>query len=868
MEYQNKTLQNTSKKQQVAVISKLQNMQWLKNNVPLSGYVKKGVKNLKDLEVVKSTHTSVNNNVDLPNFINTNFITHDNKCNFEIETDITEKSVLLTNTVSTWNLQNKRENTSSLLNKPELDLKQLEEKEIINMTNTDSLIIQNFKMKCKLEDQEKDNSSMLSIATEDTSQDAVVSNLVPLKVQDNISKTNQTNIDDKNNNDKLSSVKKLNSKSGTAMTMALKKDNVQEKSSNNINLKEKSPDLLCTTKNDTCSFNLSKTSNFSAKSKKIYENQTVTIDNKLKNEMKDFKKESDMKCSSESPSRCASKNVKENEQNKTISNNVNKQFKVNRMNSSYRKTENKSIPKTYNDSSETTQYSVAKEKKYSNSFQPIQLRTTAQSFNLNEEYCALNNKLITSDNKSDNAKPHVTIETEQVAKTPTLKDECINEFIDDKLVTNSVKQETNISSKEIEKTDENTIQDFSYNNFVNECIEQKEICINSPLQDLPNLQTNNQNIKESAYNDSCDSNPQFDNMYSSNVWHNYKNGQQNIYQQQTSSHHNFIHPITDPLGRSCPINNTLSSLIPNVPNSDVNAVHLNQYGNVPTMQNNLMNTSSISNQNLPTNTKNANMMQYQMPNMVPYNNSNVVRPQPNYGTHPMIIADEQYNLHGYGMNPLYCINNCPVCRNNYLLFHHWNSPNIYPAPVTIVTNPNQCNCMLCCNQLQSNNIIYKTPGAVTQSPPYVRTEVSCEQNVRRNFMKPISKSWYNDTSLKNNEAYNSNLKAQEVIINMPEQIDQEQKNQDNELLDKEINNLPIISPKDYMNYGSSFLANNKVTGPQTKFNEIRESPQSYNSQNKKGNRRSFLSKEYVSNANTDCGKKIFKQQYNSSYKTQ
>ncbi|XP_015183699.1 PREDICTED: probable serine/threonine-protein kinase ndrD isoform X2 [Polistes dominula] len=793
MEYQNKTLQNTSKKQQVAVISKLQNMQWLKNNVPLSGYVKKGVKNLKDLEVVKSTHTSVNNNVDLPNFINTNFITHDNKCNFEIETDITEKSVLLTNTVSTWNLQNKRENTSSLLNKPELDLKQLEEKEIINMTNTDSLIIQNFKMKCKLEDQEKDNSSMLSIATEDTSQDAVVSNLVPLKVQDNISKTNQTNIDDKNNNDKLSSVKKLNSKSGTAMTMALKK---------------------------------------------------------------------------ESPSRCASKNVKENEQNKTISNNVNKQFKVNRMNSSYRKTENKSIPKTYNDSSETTQYSVAKEKKYSNSFQPIQLRTTAQSFNLNEEYCALNNKLITSDNKSDNAKPHVTIETEQVAKTPTLKDECINEFIDDKLVTNSVKQETNISSKEIEKTDENTIQDFSYNNFVNECIEQKEICINSPLQDLPNLQTNNQNIKESAYNDSCDSNPQFDNMYSSNVWHNYKNGQQNIYQQQTSSHHNFIHPITDPLGRSCPINNTLSSLIPNVPNSDVNAVHLNQYGNVPTMQNNLMNTSSISNQNLPTNTKNANMMQYQMPNMVPYNNSNVVRPQPNYGTHPMIIADEQYNLHGYGMNPLYCINNCPVCRNNYLLFHHWNSPNIYPAPVTIVTNPNQCNCMLCCNQLQSNNIIYKTPGAVTQSPPYVRTEVSCEQNVRRNFMKPISKSWYNDTSLKNNEAYNSNLKAQEVIINMPEQIDQEQKNQDNELLDKEINNLPIISPKDYMNYGSSFLANNKVTGPQTKFNEIRESPQSYNSQNKKGNRRSFLSKEYVSNANTDCGKKIFKQQYNSSYKTQ
>lgn len=767
--------------------------------------------------------------------------------------------------VSSWNLKNKIENNSSLLNKQELDLKKFEGKEVINMTNIDSLIIQDFKMKSKLEEREKDNCSMLNIVTADTSQDAVVCNLVPLKVQDNISKTNQTNVDDKNNNDKL------NSTSSIVMTTVLKKDNNQEKSSNNISSKEKSPDLLCTTKKDTCSLNLSKTSNFSGKSKKIYENQNVTVDNKLKNEMKDSKKESDMKYSSESTSKCANKNVKENGQNKPIIINVNRQSKVNRVNSSHKKTENKSIPKTYNDSSETTQYSVVKEKKYtSNSFQSIQLKTTAQPFNINEEYCVINNKLITSDNKSDNTKPHVTMETELVAKTPTLKDECINKFIDDKLVTNTVKQETNTSSKEIEKTDENTIQNFSCNHFVNECIEQKEICINPPLQDLPNLQTNNQNIKESTHNDFCDSNPQFDNMYSTNVWHNYKNLQQNIYQQQTPSHQNFIHPISDPLVRSTPVNTTLPSLIPNVSNSDVNAVHLNQYGNVPTIQNNSMNASSMSNQNLPTDTKNANMMQYQMPNMVPYNNSNLVRPQPNYCAHPMTIPDEQYNSHGYGMNPLYYINNCPCCRNSYyLLSHNWNLSNVYPVPLTIVTNPNQCNCMLCCNQLQSNNMIYKNPGVVTHNPSYVRAEVPCEQNLQRNFIKPTSKGWYNDISLKNNETCNTKLQIQEVIINMQEQIDQGQNTQDSELLNnKEINNLPIISPKDYMNYGSSFLANNKATRPQTKYNDIKESTQSYNSQNKKGNRRSFLSREYVSNANIDCGKKTFKQQYNSSYKTQ
>lgn len=37
MESQNRTLQNTSKTQQVAVISKLHNMQWLKNNALLPG---------------------------------------------------------------------------------------------------------------------------------------------------------------------------------------------------------------------------------------------------------------------------------------------------------------------------------------------------------------------------------------------------------------------------------------------------------------------------------------------------------------------------------------------------------------------------------------------------------------------------------------------------------------------------------------------------------------------------------------------------------------------------------------------------------------------------------------------------------------
>ncbi|KAI4503975.1 hypothetical protein M0802_001378 [Mischocyttarus mexicanus] len=868
MEYQNKTLLNTSKKQQVAVISKLQNMQWLKKKVPLPGYVKsrqveKGVDNLKDLESVKLTHTNVNNNIELSNSIDTIFITHDSKCDFEIETDVTEKSVVSTNALSTWNLKNKIENSSSLSNKQELDLKKLEGKEVMNMTNSDSLIIQNFEIKCKLNDKEKGNCSTLSVATKDTSQNATVRNQVPLKVQDNKNKPNQTNSDEKNNN--LTSIKKLNSKSGTQITTLLKKDN-----SNNINLNQQnSPDPLCTTKKEIYSLNLSKISNFTGKFKKIHDNQNVTVDNKLKNEMKDSckyetavinkkpqdnkdhqsnqstlniskelkstsnlqsKKESDMKYTTESTSRCVNKNIKENEQNKTtISNNVNRQSKVNRVNTSYRKTENKFIPKAYNDSSETTQYSMVKEKKN----QSTQLNITAQPFNIQEE-CS----------KSENTKPPTTMEIEQVAKTPPLKDECITEYINEKSVTNTIKQDTNTSSKEIEKTDGNTTQNFSHNNFVNESIEQKEIYTNPSSQDLSNLEANTQNIKENVYNDYCDNNQQFNNMYSTNVWHDYKNVQQNIYQPQVPPYQNFI-PISDQIVRNCPINT-----IPNMSHSDVNAVHSNQYGNVPTMQNNSMNPNSMSNMNLPSNAKNVNMMQYQMPNMVPYNNPNLVRPHPSYGAHPMTTPDEQYNLNGYGMNYLYAMNNCPACRNNnYLLLQNWNVPNIYPVPLTIVTNPNQCNCNICCNQLQQNQMIYKNPGVVPQTPAYVRTEHPREQNLQKNYMKPMSKAWYGDNSFKNNEAYNANVPTQEVILNMQEPVDQGQQNQDGEFLNsKETNNLPIISPKDYINYGSSFLTNIKATRPPTKYNEIRETNQSYNFQNKKNNRRSFISREFVPNA--------------------
>ncbi|KAL2712868.1 myb-like protein D [Vespula squamosa] len=954
MESQNKTLQNTSKTQQVTVISKLHNMQWLKNNTLLPGHVKsrtlkKSINNLREgLETVKFIHTSINNNLELANSTNIVLTTHDNKCDFDIESDITERSVVSKNIIST--LQLRKKINSSHLNKQALVLKESKEEEIINMATNDSLITEQLEMQLRLEEQQKDKCNALCIASEDIKQNIPKCDLVPLKVQEKINKMNQTNVHDKNNNDKLNTIKKSNSKSDIETTTLLMKDDDQEVRNNNISLNQEKHSLINSknldktyiTKKDARATNLSKTSNFVCKSQKTHEHQIEqpfkekeiqkiipnkstfinvpnkskneiskqNIDNKFKNGVKNSlknepiviskkcqdkkdhqpnqsilntskelkskcnlqsKKESNMK-SSESISKYTNKNVKESEENKTTpSNNINKQTKLNRTCYSYKKAENKSISKVYNNSSKTTLCTVKEKKNDSNSPGSVQLQTTARLSNVQEKYSIPSKKLITShaDNKYENIEHNTILKGEQATEIPTLKEQCIGKYIDDKLVTNTVNKETNTFSKEIEETNESITQNLPNKHSINECIEQKQIYTNPSLQGLSNLQTNIQNIKENVHNDLCDSNRQFDNISSTDNWYAYEHLQENIYQQQTPSHQNFIHSIPNQFITGCPVNTALPKYNSNISHSDTNTIHLNQYDNIPIMQNNSLNANSISNPNvLHTNTKNINMLQYQMPNMIPCNNPNIVRPQPGFCVHPMTAQEEQFNLHRYGMSYSYFMNSCFVCRNEHYLPHsqNWNLPNTYP--VSLLPNSHLCNCNLCCNHSPSNDIMYKNSAIARSIPTSIQAETSYEQNLQRNG-RPMSNSWYNDRNSHNNETYGINLQTQGVIVNMQEKIDSKQEKRNGEFLDdKETINLPIISPRACMNYEGGLPININTVRPQTKYSRRKESAPNYDFQYKKYNERSYISKEYVSNTKPDCGKKAINQQSHPNYKAQ
>nr|XP_050855015.1 protein PF3D7_1417600-like [Vespula vulgaris]XP_050855016.1 protein PF3D7_1417600-like [Vespula vulgaris] len=948
MESQNRTLQNTSKTQQVTVISKLHNMQWLKNNTLLPGHVKsrtlkKSINNLReDLETVKFVRTSINNNLELANTTNIVLTKHDNKYDSDIESDITERSVVSKNIIST--LQLKKKINSSYLNKQTLVLKELKKEEIMNMATNDSLITEQLEIQLRLEEQEKDKCNALCIASEDTKQNTPECNLlVSLEVQDKINKINQTNVHDKNNNDKLNTIKQSNSKSDIETTTLLIKDDDQEVRSNNISLSQekhssinsKNLDKTYITKKDTRATNLSKTSNVACKSQKTHEHQIeqplkeketqkivpnksafINVPNKSKNEIskqnidikfkngiknslknepvviskkfqdkKDYqpnqsilntskelkskcnlqsKKESNIKPSSESISRYTNKNVKESEEKTTPSNSINKQTKLNRACYSYKKAENKSISKVYNNSSKTTQCTVKEKKNDSNSSSLVQLQTTAQLFNVQEKHSGPSKKVITShaDNKYENIAQNTILKGEQAIEIPILKEQCIDECINDKLVFNTVNKEINAFFKEVEETNESIIPNLPNKHSINECIEQKPIYTNPSLQDSSNLQTN---IKESVHNDFCDSNRQFDNISSNNTWYAYEHSQENIYQQQTPSHQNFIHSVPNQFITGCPVNTTLPKYNSNVSHSDANAIHLNQYDNIPIMQNNSLNTSSMSNPNvLHTSTKNTNMLQYQMPNIVPCSNPNMIRPQPGFCVHPMTAQEEQFNLHRYGMSYSYFMNSCFVCRNEHYLPHsqNWNLPNTYP--VSLLPNSHLCNCNLCCNHSPSNDMMYKNPAIARSIPTSMQAETSYEQNLQRNG-RPMSNSWYNDRSSHSNETYGINLQTQGVIVQ--EKIDSKQEKKDCEFLsDKEITNLPIISPRACMNYEGGLPININTVRPQTKYSRRKESGPNYDFPYKKYNERSYISKEYMSNAKSDYGKKAIKQQSHPNYK--
>lgn len=480
------------------------------------------------------------------------------------------------------------------------------------------------------------------------------------------------------------------------------------------------------------------------------------------------KKESNIKHSSESISRYTSKNVKESKENKTTSNSINKQTKLNRACYSYRKAENKSISKIYNNSSKTTLCTVKENKNDLNSPGSVQLQTTVQLSNVQEIHSVPSKKLISShtDNKYENIEQNTILKGEQATEIPTLKEQCI----DHKLVTNIVNKETNTLSTEVEETNENITQNLPNKHSSNKCIEEKHIYTNPSSQGLSNLQTNTQNIKESVHNNFCDSNRQFENISSTNTWCAYEHSQENIYQQQTPSHQNFIHSFPNQFITGCPVNTTLSKYNSDVSHSDANAMHLNQYENIPIMQNNLLNASSMTNPNVShTNTKNINMLQYQMPNMVPCSNPNMIRPQPGFCIHPTTAQEEQFNLHRYGISYSYFMNSCFVCKNEHYLPHpqNWNLPNAYP--VSLLPNSLLCNCNSCCNHLPSNNMMYKNPAMARSVPTSIQAETSYEQNLERNG-RSMSNSWYNDRISHSNETHGINLQTQGVRVNMQEKI--------------------------------------------------------------------------------------------------
>lgn len=69
-----------------------------------------------------------------------------------------------------------------------------------------------------------------------------------------------------------------------------------------------------------------------------------------------------------------------------------------------------------------------------------------------------------------------------------------------------------------------------------------------------------------------------------------------------------------------------------------------------------------------------------------------------------------------------------------------------------------------------------------------------------------------------------------------------------------------------MNYEGGLPININTVRPQTKYSRRKESSPNYDFPYKKYNERSYISKEYMSNAKSDCGKKAIKQQSHPNYK--
>ncbi|KAK2575130.1 hypothetical protein KPH14_008849 [Odynerus spinipes] len=961
MESKNILLKNTCKIQSTnTVISKMHNMQWLKNTAPLPGHVKprtnKGTvqslkENIETNEVTNKSAISFSNipviDLKLVNSTNATSTISDSKQNCDIDNKMDENTLVLENKENTWDINDKMTH-SAFCNDQALILQKLEEEEMISMAMADSLITSHLEAQLRLEEQEKEKE-----------QGATECDLTSLEIKDSISETSQENIhDNNNNNDKLNFIRESDLIHDVTMKNDVRSDTIlneganKEDQSNNISLnKETGTSLnlndsnkISVTNDNTSTPTPPTTSNSNDKSIEVHKNdvkqslekkevpKVITrknvptstlnknnnvilrqgIESKMKQDgikhsvktesteiakktqdKRDYqpnqsvsstpkglrvksnlqpKRESMVtKHSSEIASRYATKNLKESEQNKTTpSSVVSKQYKVHRMCYTYKKEENVSMSKLHNTSSKTIQRATKEINNYSSLPNSVQ-STNKRTLNKVQTHSTDKKILETSnvDTKSENIEQNMTLKSDQVATTLVSEKECVNKSdVKDKLSVDTTDKEINTFSNEVKESSEGSTNEHSTNEYV-ERISTNPFLPNVPnLPIVNNLQTDTKDVKDIVQNDLCSKSTQLEYTpeYVPNNPYVYHVPQQNVHQEEILSHQNFAHYIPNQFIMDCSVNTALPNFHSNVPHSNANTMHLNQYENVQTTSNKPSNSqlpNSSSPNVLPSNTENVNMLQYQMPNFVSYGNQNMLRSPPGFCIYPMMSQEEQFNLQTYGLSPAYFMNPVCVCRNDCYTSHpqNWNSSNNYPVP--LLQSPYQVNCNSFCNQhVQPSNMFHNNIASIRPIHSRTRVPIPHEQNWQRNYEKPASNSVYNIRSSQNNKRYNTNLQAHGNITNTRENIDFKKEKQEGEFLnDKETNNLPMISPKACMIYGSGFPTSTNSIRPQIKHSETTV-------QYHKNNGCRYVSREHLSsNAGIGRGKTKYTKP-NQSYKAQ
>lgn len=818
-------------------------------------------------ETISVPNISANDNLKLINPINTVSIMNDSKYNCSVESK-TNKPFLIRDSKCLWDINDKT--YSSVINDRTLILQELEEQEMVSMAIADSMLTLHLEEQLRLKEQEEKE-----LNTDEC-------DLPSLETKSNISEVSKENICDNNNNDdNVNKISKSDLEQNTEQKTDVEitevqcdatknEDSNKGDQSNIIDLNKEADTLLNLSNSNTISelndntsvCTPSATSNSNDESKKVQEeitntyerkeesktvikkdtvastpntNNDVTLKQNTENKMtcglkhsintstetarrtldkRDkprqtvaslSKKESMIgNPSSELTVRHDMKHLKRNEHGKTtFTNSVNKQYRVNHACHMYKK-ENGSVSKMHPLKPELN--TVKEITNCSNSFNSMQ-SMKKPSFNTTTKY-SIHKKMSGASNADNKYK---NTEKNAVYLVPLVSKEREKKF--------NVKSKLD---KEVKESNKSGITKFPNEHSINNNVEQRQTNTNPFLPNssyLPvsnEMQTDAKNVKDTVYSDLPSKNKQLENIPCTNISYGYPVSQHNTKQELIPSHQNFTHCTPDLFFMNYSLNNTSPKFY-----SNANTIPLSRYGNVQTMSSNSSGVKlpNCSNPNaIPSNTGNTNGFQYQMPNVLSYSNQNI---RPNYCVHPMMSPEEQFNTHMYGYNPAYFVNPVCACRNDCYPSHsqNWKIPTNQPVP--LMQGPYYYNCNSFYNEnVQSHNTMHKnTAFAARPIQSHAHVHIPYEQNLQRK--SPYTFEY--DVRSSQNDKCNYNLKAQGNMTNNSKNIDFKNEQQDYEFSNEnEVNNLPMVSPKACMFYGSKVSTNINTVKSQVKYSNTSE----------------------------------------------